>query len=278
LRAFVLGYTTSTAGDPVVLGHPLEYLGLTSPGILTVLGHPFARFRSFTTEPSVVVCAFYAPGILALTLPKPLRYAALPILAFAVALSSSGTVFLSLALGIASWFALWILRRWRLLAAVLPIVLVLCWLAVLTQVNVTSMMTSFSSALAPLESSYTALNKTMAGSARLTVAAARVAAFREYWLYGSPIGGAGGFLLHLFGYAGIVGLCLSLVVSFRILWLATGMFTASSGASRLSAALVYGLWVQVMSFSEFGWITLTGFVMIVLMIRRMECVVASSTA
>jgi hypothetical protein len=276
LRWFVLGFTTSTAGDPLTLGHPLEYLGFTSPGILTVFGHPFARFRSFTSEPSVIVGAFYAPGILALTFPKPLRYAAVPILAFAVALSSSGTVFLSVALSLVAWPALWILRRYPRVAAAAPIVLIICWLLILTRLNVAAMMTSISNALAPFEASYSAVNKTVAGTARLSVAATRAAAIREYWLFGSPIGGAGGFPLHLFGYAGIVGLCLALIVSYRIQRLAAQMFTAADGLNRVAAALFYGLWIQVMGFSEFGWITLTGFLMIALMIRRMERVIALS--
>lgn len=100
LRWFVLGYTTSTAAQPIALGHSLEYLGFTTPGAAPFFGHLFTRFRSFTSEPSVVICAFYAPGILALTFPPPVRYLAIPILAFAAGLSGSGTAFFSVALGL----------------------------------------------------------------------------------------------------------------------------------------------------------------------------------
>jgi hypothetical protein len=277
LRRFVLGYTTSTAAAPIALGHPLEYLGFTTPGSAPFFGHVFTRFRSFTSEPSVVICAFYAPGLLALTFRPPVRYAAFPILSFAAVLSGAGTAFLSLGLGVAAWFVLTWGRRSPTVLAAAPIALVFCWWFVLARLDIKALLALFSKLVAPLAASLPILDKAVAGYARLSVQVSLLARMREYWLYGAPVGGTGGFLLYLFVSSGVIGLLLACMVSFQILRLAVRVFDVTRGIDRLAAALVFGMWVQVMIFSDFGWITLTGFVVIVLTIRRLEHMLASAT-
>jgi len=268
LGRFVLGYTTSTQAEKVDVGHPLEYLGFTTPGAFKIAGHELTRFRSFTSEPSAVVSNFLAPGILALGYKGLTRAAAIPILVFSVVLSASGTVWLSIALGVVSYFLLFAVGREKLIAS-FPLVGIFVWYSFIARTDVVRLMTAVSQALAPLEPYEGAFNKIVSGTARLSVAAGYLQGWRSY-LWGAPVVPTGGLLLHMFLYAGVVGLTLCIVVGYNLLRSAALCFRREQGLSRLMAALFFGLFVQVMGFSEFGWMTMPGFMMLVLIQRRLE--------
>jgi len=263
-------YTTSTQAAKVELNHPIEYLGFMTPGILNVAGHEFARFRSFVSEPSAIICTFLAPGVLALGFKGAVRLAAVPILLFAGLLSGSGTAFLSIALGALAYLLLYSFRQHILLLSILPLILILLLYGFIATTDVSSFMISVNTMLEPLESEYGALNKIASGTARLSIMAQHLRNFNQYLLFGAPFVGAGGLLLHMFLYIGIVGLVLVVVVSHKILKLTVSAFAANRGMERLMAGLLYGLFFQVLSFSEFGWMSMSGFMMLVLMTRRLK--------
>jgi hypothetical protein len=271
VRYFVLGYTTSTQAERVVIGHPLEYLGLITPGAIDVFGHPMPRFRSFASEPSVLVCGFLAPGLLALTFKGSIRYMAIPILIFAVALSGSGTIFLSLALGGAAWVLLRFVPRSYKIPAAGPIVLVFAWLWLLTVVDIQQMMIAMSNLLEPLDRIYPVFNKVKSGTDRLQPVADHVRHLPTYLLLGSPRQGSG-LLLHMVMYAGAAGLVAAIVVSYRMCKAAVAAFRATRGRVRLASAMIYGMFVQIMFFSEFGWMTMSGFMLMALMYEHLTAV------
>jgi hypothetical protein len=276
LDSFVLGYWTETGSERVVLGHPLEYLGLTAPGILDVIGHPFARFRSFVSEPAGIVATFFVPGLIALTFPGAIRFAGVVILIFAVGLSGSGTVFLSAGFGCALMPVLWFLKGRARLAAMLPFILVAMWYVTLLNVDARELMTAITQFLEPLNDRYSAFDKTTAGLTRMQPAAELLMNAPSFWLVGTPDSGTGGLLLHLLTSMGVTSFALGAVVCYRLLKSCALAFRRTAGVTRVALALFYGTFVQVMLMSEFGWITTPGFLMLTLAMLRLELLARSA--
>lgn len=273
LSGFGVGYTSGSQAEQVLVSHPIEYLGLVTPGSNSFFGIQFSRFRSFASEPSVLICTFLVPGLLALTFKDRLRHAALPILFFAVLLSAAGTAFLSIGLGVAAWVGLRLFRRAPRFATAIPFLVGGGWLFLLTQVNVHGMMLAISTLLAPIDRYYPVLNKTTSGTVRLEPVVAQLQNLDSYIFFGSPKQGTGGLILHLLLYGGIIALTLTVVVCWRFLRSTTTLYFQRRGRLRVTAALLFGTFTQVMFFSEFGWMTMAGFMMLLLMQSRIDEVV-----
>lgn len=275
LNSFVLGYTTSTQADAIELGHPLEYLGFVVPGVIDIAGHAMPRFRSFASEPSVLICTFLVPGLLALTYRGIVRWFAVPILLFAVGCSGSGTAWLSLAIGGVAYVLLLTFKRWRGFLTVAPFVLVPLWLNFLSSTNIFAFMVDASEALAPYEFYDGAFNKIVSGTTRFTTMSQYFSDLHHY-LWGAPFqpAMAVGFLLHMLLYAGVVGLAVATICAYKMLYLCSNVFVTHQGGARLGVALLYGTLVQVFSFSEFGWMTSSGFMLIAILMQRLEQMLA----
>lgn len=273
LWSFELNYTSSTQAAKVEVGHPLEYLGFVTPGVAYVSGHPFSRFRSFVSEPSVIINSFLAPGILALGYHGPVRYAALPILLFAGLLSASGTAWLSIALGVVAYLLISIFKRRVVLLAILPFALAFLWYLFLTTMDVEAFLESVTAAVKPIEPYEGALDKRTSGMSRFGLTAKHLGGIEQYLLFGAPVAGVGGFLLHMLLYAGLAGLILAIMVNYKVMKLTIRSFLASKGMRRVMAGLLYGMFLQVLVINEYGWMSMPGFMLLALITRRLEFLV-----
>jgi len=273
LDSFVLGYISSTQGDKVDIGHPLEYLGFVSPGGMNVFGHPFARFRSFVSEPSAIICIFLAPGILALSYRDSFRWTALPILIFCILLSTSGTVYLSLFFGFLAFGALLSLGKWVKLLATLPFVIIIPWYWFVLNINIREFFIFLTALLEPLNTYYPVLTKTVSGTVRLSSMANILLKLFDNWdqyLFGAPFMGTGGMILSMLCYSGLFGLILLGLAGWKIFQLIILTYLNGSFQIKVMSSLLFGLFFQVLSFSDYGWMTMPGFAMLALIMQRLK--------
>ena len=176
-------------------------------------------------------------------------------------------------LAILAFALLFVFKRWPSILAILPLPLILLWLAILAAGvdSILDTMVALSEALDPVQQYYSAVDKVVSGTNRLTFMAVYFANAKEY-LFGAPFlpGIAIGLLLHMLLYAGLAGLLFVCMLSYRIFKHAINVFAARRGRVRLMAALVYGLWFQVILFSEYGWVSMPGFMMMGLIYQRLK--------
>ena len=152
-------YTSETSASKVDIMHPVALLGFVTSKTFFVFGHYFTRFRSFAAEPSVLVCSFLVPGILALSYKGYIRIFSIPILFFCVFLAQAGTIWLSILLGVIAWGLFYLLRRRILLLSVLPFIVVFVVLVFITKINIPDFVKKVMQSLGTLPDQYGGLDK-----------------------------------------------------------------------------------------------------------------------
>ena len=96
---FDIPYMPERTGGIFKIEHSIHYLGWWTGGRVKLMGIELPRFRSFASEPSILVSIFYIPGLIGLTYKGLVRKMSYIIIIFAMILSSSGTIYLASAFG-----------------------------------------------------------------------------------------------------------------------------------------------------------------------------------
>ena len=280
LKFFSSRYGSWTSAGFVKVGHPLEYLGFVDHDRgYFLFGHYFYRLHSFTSEPSVIVCSFLLPGLLALTYKNGIRFLAVPILFFSIILASSGTVWLSVLLGfLALPFFLLFGRRINLLS-IIPFIVILLFLSYLVKIDASQLSRKILKTLSPIQKINSEI-KHKKGS--LT---ARLEGIQEYthlvkkYPFGMPFVKTpiGGLLFTFTHNGGILALLLGIIVSCRIFKYCAQCFIQNRRSYiRISSVFVYGLFTQCLVFFSGGWDNFVGIMIISLTYLRFEWLVDQS--
>jgi hypothetical protein len=262
-------YTSKTGSAPVHLTHWIQYLGFTEPATgaqIMVMGVRFTRLHSYASEPSVLVYSLLAPALIALAFGKRYRWCAIPLLIFVLFLVQSGTIYLSIVFGILSWVLLRLARRWNVrIIALLPFLIVAVSMIFLMRSDIAGLMAKLQNLLMPLFKFSSKLDPLRSGVDRFSSVTGMFDTIK-YNIFGSSLNikdvGQMGLLLYSYYYAGIVGLSLMAAFLYRTFKNILGFFRRSKGLERLGAALVFGLLIQVMLFSSYGWTATSGFIML----------------
>ena len=125
LSSAEIRYTSSTGSEKIDIVHPIEYLGFISLGDMSILGGNFTRFRSFVSEPSAMASSFLFPGLLALTFNDKIKFTAIPILFFSIVLVASGTIWLSIFVGVFMLCLFYVTNRNKRILTLAPYLLII---------------------------------------------------------------------------------------------------------------------------------------------------------
>ena len=139
--------------------HWLAYLGFVQPGTLHIGDFIFVRFVSFASEPSVLVYSFLVPGLLALTFRGLMLWSGVPILIFSMPLAASGTIWLSLALGIIAFPVMYAYKRVVWVGAFLPVAAVVGFFLLIHVSEISEIVQTISALLQPLSDTNSAFEK-----------------------------------------------------------------------------------------------------------------------
>lgn len=82
-----------------------------------------------------------------------------------------------------------------------------------------------------------------------------------------------GLLLYPCLHFGIIGLTLMVAISYNIFKLAIYCFSLFKGITGLMSAILYGTFIQVLCFSDYGWTGVSGFLMIVLLMNKLKMLI-----
>ncbi|HMH50512.1 MAG TPA: hypothetical protein VK548_09795 [Candidatus Acidoferrum sp.] len=264
-------YTSGTSADPVEVSHSLNYLGFLQPYPIFIAGHEFPRFESFASEPSVLIYSFLVPGILALGARGALSFwATLPIAVFVVILAASGTVWLSILASAALWPILRIFSRRTRLAAALPFIVTAAGIGIVLLADVPVIVFAIAEMSAQLGEVYTAFSKTGSALARLSWMAETAQASAGS-LWGTRVEATdAGALLGAYVRGGVVGIAVAVVAYFRLFAYLARCVDAARGRQRIMAVLLFGTLTQVLAFSEYGWGSAPGFMMLALLTQTLS--------
>lgn len=275
-------YSSLTMANKVEILHPLGLLGFTT-GQFNFLGHYFTRFRSFAAEPSVLVYSFFCPGVLALSYRGYIKILSIPILFFSIFLAQSAVIWLSLSLGIIVW-GVFILFRGRVrLILMLTIFIISMFFIVIYFVEIPNFMMKITQFLNLINKQYIPFKKYSSGVVRFGAIKNYLAIAKQYSLFGSPlkviktINLPVGLLLYSHLYYGIFGLALMVAIWYNIFKHAIYCFNLYKGIIGLMAAVLYGTFIQVLCFSNYGWTGTSGFLMIVLLMNKLKIFIQNNT-
>jgi len=262
-------YTSDTGNAPVHLTHWVQYLGFIEPPAGTeiiIFGVRFTRLYSYASEPSVLVYSLLAPALIALGFKNRFRWCAIPLLIFVLFLVQSGTIYLSIVFGILSWVLLGFTKRWNdRLIALLPFFIAVLIMIFLMRSEITSLMAKFQNLLLPLLKFSSKLDPYRSGVDRFSSITNMFNAIKFNILGTSSAFkevGQMGLLLYSYYYAGILGLSLISAFLYRTFRNIFGVFRRTKGLEGLAAAMAFGMLIQVMFFSSYGWTGTSGFIML----------------
>jgi len=272
-------YCSLTSANKVEILHPLGLLGFTVGQKFNFLGHDFVRFRSFAAEPSVLVYSFFCPGVLALSYRGYIKILSIPILFFSICLAQSAIIWLSLSLGIMAW-GLFILFKGRVrLILMLTICIISMFFIVIYFVEIPNFMMKVMQFLDLINKQYSPFNKYSSGVVRFGAIKNYLALAKQYPFFGVPLKSIAvinlpmGLLLYSCLHFGIIGLTLMVAISHNIFKLAIYCFSLYKGIIGLMAAILYGTFIQVLCFSDYGWTGISGFLMIILLINKLKMLI-----
>lgn len=270
LPYIAVGYSSESQAAFLAVEHSIGYLGFALNSTINVGGYEFARLQSFAAEPSVLVYSFLMPGILALSFQGAIRFLAIPILLFSVVIAASGTIWLSVALGFASWPLFYIVRRQRLLSF-MPYLVIIIFFVFVAIKDVREITLRLVDVLNPLATHYSALSKETSAISRFTDILESLSNVKLY-LFGAPfhITSSIGLLMSAYLSAGIIGLVLMLIIFYRIFNLSVMAYKRGNLRIKIMVLLLYGTMIQVLSFSAYGWTGISGFMALSLITLRLN--------
>lgn len=269
-------YTSSSGGDKVEISHPLAYLGFTSyRGAYYLFGHEITRFRSFASEPSVLVYSFFVPGILALSYKGYIRLCAFPILFFSILLVQSGTIWVSALLGIIFFGLFAFFGRRVMMFSILPFLIAVFWFTILPKIDIYLFVVGLQNVVGIGDGTYSGLNRAGSIIHRLGPFIDAIPLAKKHFLFGVPVDQnfGGGFLLWILINSGLIGLIFAIIFFSQIFKLCIQCFNKHKGTTQLMAAIMYGTILQVLMFVCNGWNRSVGFLMLALIICRLEYLV-----
>lgn len=273
-------YSSSHAADKTEIAHPLAYLGFTSyrGGEYYIFGHEISRFRSFASEPSVLVYSFFVPGILALSYTGNIRLCAIPILFFSILLVQSGTIWVATLLGIFFWGLFHFFGRKVQLFSILPFLMVIFWVVILPKTDIYSFVMAMQNFVGIGDVTYSGLNRAGSIIHRLEPFVDVISLVKTHFLFGtsfySDFGGS--FMLWIILNTGLIGLIIAVILFSQIFKLSIHCFNKYKGTTQLMAAVLYGTILQVLLFVCNGWNRSVGFLMLALIMCRLEYLVYES--
>lgn len=267
-------YESTTGANKIIISHPIELLGFITAKYY-FLGYQITRLRSFAAEPSVLVYSFLVPGILALSYKDGTKLLSIPILFFSLFLAQSGVMWISIALGIIAWGLFCLFKGKISLLSILPFFIILIFFIFISQIDINNFIRTALQYIEPLSRKYSVLNKYSSATQRLQTIADYFMIAKQY-PFGIPAqiklihSSARGLLLNIYFTSGTIGLSLIIISFYYIFKLTIYCFKLYGGVIGLVAALLYGIFIQVLCFSSYGWNSLSGFIILILSICRLE--------
>jgi len=276
-------YSSLTGSDKVEILHPLGLLGFSTFREFSFLGHSFVRFRSFAAEPSVLVYSFFCPGVLALSYRGYIKILSIPILFFLIFLAQSSIIWLSLSLGIMAWSLFSLFKGRARLTLFLTVFIISIYFIFIYFVEIPNFMMKVTQFLDLIIKQYFPFQKYSSGVTRFGAIKNYLSLAIQYPFFGSPLKAITaislpmGLLLYSHLHYGIIGLTLMVAISYKIFKHAIYCFSLYKGIIGLMAAVLYGMFIQVLCFSNYGWTGVSGFLMLILLMNRLEILIHKKT-
>jgi len=251
--------------------YPIHYLGFWASGVVKILGIEMYRFQSFASEPSILVSLFVIPGLIGLTYDGITIKLSYLILFFSVVLASSGTIYLSIAFGVTVFLVLSLTKYVRLLnisiirtSMILFSITFVVFLIVFNGVDIiTSVLDRYFNRFSEMFS----ILGHVGHKSELRVISSQEA-FKL--LINNPLGARESFKLTVTGLLLNYGLIIGIPgVLFGVLIFKTilvNLFKSfnfeKSLKKRFAIALLAGTIIQILTFSGYGFVSASGFIII----------------
>jgi hypothetical protein len=268
-------FSSRTQDEIVLVSRTIEYLGFASSGSYIFLGREFPRFYSFSSEPSALVVPLMVPGFLGLLLPSRLFQLLGGIsLAFVITLPQSGTIWLSGLAGlmfytVCQYMPTRFRRNTRLFCFTVLTAGGLGFLA-LSGMDTVGTVSGLTGLLGGAEQiSSVAAGKEGSATVRLDTIrdSASLALMNPFGVAEGYIGVARGFCMNLGLVMGYIGLLAGLVLLYEMTFRCHRLFqTHSTLTVRIGACGLWGVLTQMALFSDYGWLTVPGFVALTLLL------------
>ena len=237
------------------------------------------RFRSFASEPSILVSIFLMPGLLGLTYKGIARTLSYLILFFSIVLSVSGTIYLAIAFGFFSFIFLLIVSKIK--SRTLRSVFVFGFISLLFLIIYFIISSNVLSIIGILDrnlSSYSDYSSILGHSGHKSEA--RLISNQQAFalLIQNPFGFDPNEVLTtsnlLFTYGirmGFLGVILCGVIFIQIIKnLISIFFYKISLFQKLAVALIIGTIIEMLVFSGYGWMAPSGLIMTAMLYRRTQ--------
>jgi hypothetical protein len=261
-------FSSSTGNDMLYSNNALDYLGFIVHNKTTMLfEYEVFRSKSFATEPSILVYLFVAPGILALSYSKIIKIISIPIFLFILFIASSGTIYLSIGLGLFIYFLRYFLPNKPKILSMLLIVSIIFSLFIISKIDPKVFVLTSVNSVTSYEEVKTSSAIKRVGAINTTVKNLLDSPFeiiKDPDSDNMPLG----FFLKVFIKSGLLGLFMSIFLFYYIFLYAIKILIYSN--FKLFSALSLGMFVQVFSFSSYGWFGLAGILMLGLYYLRIK--------
>ena len=258
---FISTYFSGSGNDYIPVSN-YEYLGfLVNDSGSTLFGQQVYRFKAFASEPSVLVYSILTPGILAIYYKKYLSFSI--IMFFSIFLVLSGTIIMSIFLGILFYIAYMLGKRNAKISTGIIWSFLFFFIIFIFFINVSDFMNNVIEFMKVSSSiSSMPIQKYNSGVIRLS---GLQEAITQISFFGSDSidHGATGFIIVCGLKSGIIGIVLNFIIFSKLF---IYMFTIIKH-NKIMLSLLGGVLIQVQFFSAYGWSSFTGLIMITIIYR-----------
>ena len=258
---FISTYFSGSGNDYIPVSN-YEYLGfLVNDSGSTLFGQQVYRLKAFASEPSVLVYSILTPGILAIYYKKYLSFSI--IMFFSIFLVLSGTIIMSIFLGILFYIAYMLGKRNAKISTGIIWSFLFFFIIFIFFINVSDFMNNVIEFMKVSSSiSSMPIQKYNSGVIRLS---GLQEAITQISFFGSDSidHGATGFIIVCGLKSGIIGIVLNFIIFSKLF---IYMFTIIKH-NKIMLSLLGGVLIQVQFFSAYGWSSFTGLIMITIIYR-----------
>jgi hypothetical protein len=267
------GYSSDSKDTILNIAHPLGYLGFTMHPVF-VFNTGFWRFISYSTEGSVLIYLFVAPGFLALTLRGAIKWCAVLLIGFPVLLSFSSTTYIIFFTSILFWTLSRKLIKKELnkkkiyFLLSLPIIIAIFFVLFIASVGVENGVSQVNQITSSIggESQSTIFEKSVS-------ATERIAGFKtildnlNFYPFGSNVVLDAPMSLPISNYfeAGLGAFIFSFWLLLKIAKLSISNLYSKSSLTVFAASGVIPIIIIILTYSDYGWRIPPGYLMLAMM-------------
>jgi hypothetical protein len=265
-----LGYTSSTGGENIEVKHMLGYLGFGYNPI-SIGKFSFVRLTSYAAEPSVMIYSFLVPGILALLFKGWTRVFGFLIIVFSIGLSFSGTMYLMAGISLFYYVFIKYFNKDSVINSTLPFIFSLSILLMILVLPLELILEILLSWLEPLAKVSNVFSKSVSSFERLS-GILKYSMEAKNYIFGAPYlpDIPVGLLISYIYTAGFPLLVISIMIFYSIFNGCSSLINHNDFYFKIVGAFGFGVLTVVLFFTDYGWRTTPGFIMLYYLYRFLD--------